>query len=183
MFSTKSGDVEDHVTLDVEPNTGIGTTVEPSINLHVATQDTRDDVDPEYKPDSDYDTSADLTLRYAILHKMAIRDWTPTLNTTTIVKGQAAVLFCVGTGIPINMGHSCLNPFKYAEGLNKQKGDEMERKLLHIKVTLKLVKGHTPPAPVDSQVVTTNIAANIDYIQFLKKKVQDIHKIIQELYD
>ncbi|XP_073153522.1 uncharacterized protein [Henckelia pumila] len=47
---------------------------------------------------------AKLTSFYSVLHKTAVKTWTPSENSSVVTKHQALVLYAIGTGIAFNFG-------------------------------------------------------------------------------
>ncbi|KAI3461419.1 hypothetical protein Pfo_018082 [Paulownia fortunei] len=157
-------DAEEYVTMGVELNIEIGVNFEPYVDPHIAAHGAENDVDPKHKPNLDYDPRSAYSASFYALE----------------IRHSGSLYLCKNYIFNVLFIYLIM---LISQGLKKQKGDEMERKLPPIKVTPKLVKGHTPPAPVDPYVATTTVAVNMDYIQFLKQEVQDIQKLIQELTD
>ena len=53
-------------------------------------------------------TSALLTSKYAILHKIVVANWMPRLHITTISKDLAALLYAIGTNVPFDIANVIL---------------------------------------------------------------------------
>ena len=54
-------------------------------------------------PDLNVLSSALLTTKYSILHRIAIANWMPRLHITTISKDLAALLYAIGTNVAFDM--------------------------------------------------------------------------------
>ncbi|XP_073123727.1 uncharacterized protein [Henckelia pumila] len=52
----------------------------------------------------DHFSAAKLTSFYYLLHKIAMRNWTPSSNSTVITRPQTVILYAIGTGSPFNFG-------------------------------------------------------------------------------
>ncbi|XP_073056981.1 uncharacterized protein [Primulina eburnea] len=60
--------------------------------------------------------AANLTSLYSVLHKIVIRNWTPTTNTTVVTKSQALTLFAIGNS-SLNFGRPVFYTImQYAHG-------------------------------------------------------------------
>ncbi|XP_073153432.1 uncharacterized protein [Henckelia pumila] len=86
------------------------------INSHYSTPDVDEGNPPEInevitvltggmvKKFSDHFSAAKLTSFYSALHKIAVRNWTPSSNSTVITRPQAIILYAIGTGSHFNFG-------------------------------------------------------------------------------
>ncbi|XP_073121980.1 uncharacterized protein [Henckelia pumila] len=52
----------------------------------------------------DHFSAAKLTTFYYVLHKIAVRNWTSSSNSTVITRPQAFILYAIGAGSPFNFG-------------------------------------------------------------------------------
>lgn len=64
--------------------------------------------------------AAKLSSFYSILHKIAIKNWTPSTNSTVVTSNQLSVLFAIGTGQPFNLGRIVFDTIlQFADGACK----------------------------------------------------------------
>ncbi|XP_073159269.1 uncharacterized protein [Henckelia pumila] len=53
---------------------------------------------------SDHFSASKLTSFYYVLHLIAVRNWTPSSNSTVITRPEAVIFYAIGTGSPFNFG-------------------------------------------------------------------------------
>ena len=108
-------------------------------------------------------TSALLTTKYVILHKITVANWMPRLHITTISKDLAVLLYAVGTNVPFDMANMVFQaivgyaeskstlgglpfPFLIHEILNVQKegfvdGDDLDMVRKPLSISTKVYTG------------------------------------------
>ncbi|XVE68338.1 hypothetical protein DITRI_Ditri09bG0060000 [Diplodiscus trichospermus] len=55
-------------------------------------------------PQADFCYSSDFTMKYVVLHKIAISNWNPAKHTSKVYESLAQLLYKVGTGMPFDLG-------------------------------------------------------------------------------
>ncbi|XP_057803114.1 uncharacterized protein LOC131018407 [Salvia miltiorrhiza] len=64
--------------------------------------------------------NSDLSQKYSILHKIAVRNWLPTSHKSTVSPDVATVLYKIGRNIPFNFGNMIFNAIgKHAESSSR----------------------------------------------------------------